>query len=156
MSRVHDSADVILNVYDASPLNKWTYHLGLGKFHSGIEIYGIEYAYGPVDGVMNIDPKSGVIKNKVTFRTSLKLGETTKSRSEVRDLINDIDDHFLPDQYDPFSQNSNHFTDRVAGRLCHTTIPQWVNSIPDLAAFSYFYPKLRLFSVVNENEREKA
>ena len=156
MSRVHDSADVLLNVYDASPLNKWTYYLGWGKFHSGIEIYGTEYIYSAVDGVRPIHPRAGVIKNKVTFRTSMKLGETTKSRSEVRDVINTVDDHFLPEEYDPFSQNSNHFTDRVAGRLCHTTIPQWVNLMPDLAAFSYFYPKLKLFSVTADDQSEKA
>lgn len=37
---------VIVNVYDLAPGNKYTYGCGLGIFHSGVEVYGVEYAFG--------------------------------------------------------------------------------------------------------------
>jgi hypothetical protein len=40
-------APVTLNVYDlTTQMNSWTYWCGVGVFHAGVEIYGIEYAYG--------------------------------------------------------------------------------------------------------------
>ena len=37
---------VILNVYDMFGTNDYTSNVGLGVFHSGLEVYGREYAYG--------------------------------------------------------------------------------------------------------------
>jgi hypothetical protein len=40
-------AQVFLNVYDlTTEMNSWTYWCGVGVFHAGVEVYGIEYAYG--------------------------------------------------------------------------------------------------------------
>lgn len=40
-------ARVVLNVYDlADTYNSWTYWCGVGVFHSGVEVYGVEYAFG--------------------------------------------------------------------------------------------------------------
>lgn len=40
------STEVILNVYDLIEHNDWTYWCGVGVFHSGVEVFGVEYAYG--------------------------------------------------------------------------------------------------------------
>lgn len=37
---------VILNVYDMYWINEYTNSLGLGVYHSGVEIFGTEFAYG--------------------------------------------------------------------------------------------------------------
>lgn len=37
---------VMLNVYDLTTQNDWTYHCGIGVFHTGVEVYGVEYAFG--------------------------------------------------------------------------------------------------------------
>nr|GEW10189.1 hypothetical protein [Tanacetum cinerariifolium] len=36
---------VYLNVYDLTPMNGYAYWAGLGIFHSGVEVNGVEYAY---------------------------------------------------------------------------------------------------------------
>jgi len=40
------AARVWVNVYDLMPQNSWTYWCGVGVFHTGVEVYGIEYAFG--------------------------------------------------------------------------------------------------------------
>ena len=46
-------ARVVLNVYDlADTYNSWTYWCGVGVFHSGVEVYGVEYAFGGQGSVL--------------------------------------------------------------------------------------------------------
>lgn len=49
---------VYLNVYDLTPVNNYLYWFGLGVFHSGIEVHGMEYGFGAHDY-----PTSGVFEN---------------------------------------------------------------------------------------------
>lgn len=45
MSRVRHAEPVLLNVYDLHPANDWVYPLGLGAYHSGIEVFGEEWTF---------------------------------------------------------------------------------------------------------------
>jgi len=41
---------VRLNVYDLAEQNAYLYWAGVGIFHSGVEVYGVEFAYGKSPG----------------------------------------------------------------------------------------------------------
>ncbi|KAM7494053.1 hypothetical protein LguiB_028662 [Lonicera macranthoides] len=124
-----------LNVYDLTPVNNYLYWFGLGIFHSGIEVHGLEYGYGaheyPSSGVFEVEPKScpGFI-----FRRSVLLGSTNMSRSEFRTFMEDLSAKYHGDMYHLISKNCNHFTDEVSMRLTGKPIPVWVNRLAKLGS----------------------
>lgn len=139
--------EVRLNVYDTSSNNVWTKLCGLGKYHSGIVVFDKEYIFRVPDGVTNIAPGTGGIKTKLSRKpiASLVLGETDKSRAAISDIIAKLSITFSPESYDPLDRNSNHFAERLSIELCKKTIPQWVNLVADLAAFSQSSPFFNVF-----------
>ena len=60
---------VRVNVYDLTPRNKYLFPMGLGFYHSGVEVRGREYMFGE-DGVIAHPPRA--IDN---FRQSVVVGE---------------------------------------------------------------------------------
>ncbi|KAJ0961899.1 hypothetical protein J5N97_029727 [Dioscorea zingiberensis] len=125
-----------LNVYDLTTINNYLYWFGLGIFHSGIEAYGMEYAFGahdyPTSGVFEVEPKScpGFI-----YRRSVWLGTTDMSRSEFRLFMENLAGNYYGDTYHLISKNCNHFTDDVCRHLTGKPIPGWVNRLARLGSF---------------------
>ncbi|KAL3571699.1 hypothetical protein D5086_025603 [Populus alba] len=68
---------VYLNVYDLTPMNGYAYWAGLGIFHSGVEVHGVEYAFGahdyPTSGVFEVEPRQCP---GFKFRRSIFIGTT--------------------------------------------------------------------------------
>uniref|UniRef100_A0A5B6ZYE5 PPPDE domain-containing protein n=1 Tax=Davidia involucrata TaxID=16924 RepID=A0A5B6ZYE5_DAVIN len=124
---------IMLNVYDLTPLNHYTYLVGVGIFHSGIEVHGMEYGFGahdfPVSGVFEVEPKScpGFI-----YRCSIPLGRINMAPSEFRMFIESIASDYHGDTYHLMSKNCNHFTDDISWRLTGRQIPGWVNRLARL------------------------
>jgi deubiquitinase DESI2 len=54
-------APVVVNVYDLTPQNNVMYWMGVGVYHTGVEVHGIEYAFGGHDydlsGVFATNPR---------------------------------------------------------------------------------------------------
>lgn len=129
-------AMLYLNVYDLTPINNYLYWFGLGIFHSGIEVHGLEYGFGaheyPTSGVFEVEPKScpGFI-----FRRSVLLGSTDMSRSEFRSFMEHLSGKYHGDTYHLIAKNCNHFTDEVCTRLTGKSIPGWVNRLARLGSF---------------------
>ncbi|GAB4858081.1 hypothetical protein Ancab_015983 [Ancistrocladus abbreviatus] len=128
-----------LNVYDLTPLNNYLYWLGLGIFHSGIEVHGMEYGFGaheyPSSGVFEVEPRScpGFV-----FRRSILLGSTEMSRAEFRSFMEQLASKYHGDTYHLIAKNCNHFTDEVCMKLTGKSIPGWVNRLARLASGSFF------------------
>ncbi|KAF5812709.1 putative PPPDE putative peptidase domain-containing protein [Helianthus annuus] len=126
---------VILNVYDLTPINSYSIWFGFGIFHSGIQVYGMEYGFGahdfPISGVFEVEPKSCP---GFTYRCSIPLGHVTKSPSEFREFIETVASEYHGDTYHLISKNCNHFTDDISQRLTGRGIPGWVNRLAKLGA----------------------
>nr|DAD21739.1 TPA_asm: hypothetical protein HUJ06_023202 [Nelumbo nucifera] len=75
---------VYLNVYDLTPMNGYVYWAGLGVFHSGVEVHGVEYAFGahdyPSSGVFEVEPRQCP---GFKFRKSIFMGTTCLDPTQV-------------------------------------------------------------------------
>ncbi|RAL44522.1 unnamed protein product [Cuscuta campestris] len=125
-----------LNVYDLTTINNYLYWFGVGVFHSGIEVHGLEYGYGAHEysssGVFEVEPRCCP---GFTFRRSILLGSTDKSPSEVRSFMVQLSRKYHGDSYHLIAKNCNHFTDEVCMHLTGKPIPGWVNRLARVGSF---------------------
>ncbi|URE08880.1 hypothetical protein MUK42_03761 [Musa troglodytarum] len=121
---------VYLNVYDLTPINGYAYWLGLGVYHSGVQVHGVEYAYGahehPTTGIFEGEPRQCP---GFTFRKSILIGRTDLGPREVRALMEELAAEYTGDTYNLVSKNCNHFCDEACLRLTGKPIPKWVNRL---------------------------
>jgi len=118
---------VVLNVYEpaqnASPMG--------GVYHSGIVLFDTEYMFAQgnssVSGIVEHRPRV-LSDSQWQFREALRLGETSKSRQDVRALIAQLKagGEWRGDSYNVMRKNCNHFTAAVAKEL-GLEVPGWVN-----------------------------
>jgi len=125
---------VILNVYDMYWTNEYTSNVGLGVFHSGLEIFGTEFAYGghpfPISGVFEISPRDAEdLGEQFKFKQSLHLGHTDFTEDEVKRIVGELGREYRGDRYHLMSKNCNHFSSALAQILVGKEIPTWVNRL---------------------------
>lgn len=136
---------VILNVYDMYWLNDWTNNIGIGVYHSGVEVHNTEYAYGghpfSFSGIFEISPRQhDELGEQFRFRQSILLGYTEFIDDDVRRLVEEVGNQFRGDKYHLMNNNCNHFSSALTQILCGQEIPSWVNR---LAQFSSCVPFLQ-------------
>ncbi|KAK9101781.1 hypothetical protein Sjap_019035 [Stephania japonica] len=125
-----ESFPVFLNVYDLSPINGYAYWLGLGVYHSGVEVHGVEYAFGahdsPTTGIFEVEPREcpGFM-----FRKSIPIGRTELDRKQVRALMEKLSEDYKGNSYNLITKNCNHFCNDASLRLTNKPIPRWVNRL---------------------------
>ncbi|KAK4747091.1 hypothetical protein SAY87_026128 [Trapa incisa] len=125
---------VYLNVYDLTPMNGYAYWVGLGIYHSGVQVHGIEYGFGAHEqsttGIFEVDPKHCP---GFTFRKSILIGQTDLGPKEVRLFMEELAEEYLGNTYHLIMKNCNHFCNDVCLRLTGKPIPSWVNRLARLS-----------------------
>ncbi|XP_059643914.1 deSI-like protein At4g17486 [Cornus florida] len=133
---ISGSVPVYLNVYDLTSINGYAYWLGLGVYHSGVQVHGVEFAFGaheyPTTGIFEGEPKQC---DGFTFRKSILIGWTDMSPTEVRSLMEEFADKYKGNAYNLISKNCNHFCNDACIRLAGTPIPSWVNRLARIGLF---------------------
>ncbi|PWA45319.1 hypothetical protein CTI12_AA515170 [Artemisia annua] len=124
------SNPVYLNVYDLTSINGYAYWLGLGVYHSGLQVHGVEYAFGSHErtstGICEGEPKQC---DGFRFRKQILIGWTEMNKKEVRKVIEELADEYKGISYNLITKNCNHFCNDVCVRLTGNTIPRWVNRL---------------------------
>uniref|UniRef100_A0A914VZC3 PPPDE domain-containing protein n=1 Tax=Plectus sambesii TaxID=2011161 RepID=A0A914VZC3_9BILA len=129
---------VRLNVYDMYWLNEYASTVGIGVFHTGIEVYGVEYAYGghpfAFSGIFDNTPQDAEeLGENFKFRESILVGETDFTAGDVRHMIQLMGHEYKGDRYHLISKNCNHFTAALAKTLTGKDIPGWVNRLASIS-----------------------
>lgn len=124
---------VYLNVYDLTPINGYAYWLGLGIYHSGVQVHNVEYGFGahdhPSTGIFEVEPRQCP---GFTFRKSILIGRTDLGPKEVRAFMEKLAQDYSGNSYHLITKNCNHFCNDVCIKLTGKTIPRWVNRLARL------------------------
>jgi len=132
---VDQGAAVMLNIYTLPALGG---SLGLlGVFHSGIEVYGNEYAYGcnprrpDGTGVWKCRPRQ---TQGFKYKRTVFLGMTSAREETVKVIVDRLYNCWIAGAYDVVCHNCNHFTEEFCQALLGKPIPPWVNRLARVAA----------------------
>ncbi|XP_077233258.1 deSI-like protein At4g17486 isoform X2 [Tasmannia lanceolata] len=126
---------VYLNVYDLTPVNDCVYWAGLGIFHAGVEVHGVEYAFGahdyPTSGVFEVEPRQCP---GFKFRKSIFIGTTCLDPIQVREFMEHHAVNYHGDTYHLIVKNCNHFCKDICYKLTGNSIPKWVNRLASIGS----------------------
>ncbi|XP_071733239.1 deSI-like protein At4g17486 [Rutidosis leptorrhynchoides] len=144
---------VYLNVYDLTPMNGYAYWAGFGIFHSGVEVHGVEYAFGahdyPTSGVFEVEPRQCP---GFKFRRSILIGTTCLNPLQVREFIEHHAASYNGDTYHLIAKNCNHFCNDICYKLTGKHIPKWVNRLAKLGStFNFVLPEALKVSAVQQS-----
>ena len=143
---------VILNVYEyfwitctGQEYTLSTQHHGV--FHSGIEVYGTQFAYEghpfPYSGIYEISPRQIKYGGKFKFKLSIHLGNTDFTEEEIRHILTELGDEWRGDRYHAMNKNCNNFAEAIAWILIgQNEMPTWVNRLAYIVSSYTIIPKL--------------
>ena len=139
---------VWLNVYHLTWLNYLLQIIGLGIFHTSIEINSNEYSFGSTDEDVAgfYINKVGQISKELTLKEKIYMGNTIYKKNNIERLLALESPYWMGRTYDPFLKNCNHFTKNFLKIILVGNInyPIYINRICKFAhVFSSFYPPIK-------------
>ncbi|KAL1923645.1 uncharacterized protein VTP21DRAFT_8625 [Calcarisporiella thermophila] len=130
---------VYLHVYTMLPPSAIAFittALGIGVYHSGVEIRGREYCFGAhpheLPGIFVVTPKVG--PPGVTYRKSIFMGYCKYSDNHINRIIHTISREYTGVSYRLLTRNCNHFSSDLCRRLLGKPIPNWINRAAAIAS----------------------
>ncbi|WOK93107.1 deSI-like protein [Canna indica] len=152
-SQSSGNGPVYLNVYDLTPMNGYMYWVGLGVFHTGIEVHGVEYAFGahdyPTSGVFEVEPRQCP---GFRFRKSIFVGTTCLDSRQVREFVEMESLNYNGDTYHLIVKNCNHFCEDIIYKLTGNSIPKWVNRLARIGSFcNCILPKALKITAIHQD-----
>jgi len=127
---------IYINIYDLHGLNYYLHPFGVGAYHTGIQLFDVEFAFGAHDnsntGVYESEPKQSC---SAQFRASVYLGTTKLSIDEILDAIEELKIEYAGCTYNLFNKNCNHFSNDLCKRLLANGIPKYLNRLATLSGF---------------------
>mmetsp|Transcript_6182 Transcript_6182/g.9322 ORF Transcript_6182/g.9322 Transcript_6182/m.9322 type:complete len:220 (+) Transcript_6182:18-677(+) len=124
--------NVTVNVYDLpgqTTTNNNLYPLGLGFYHSGVQINEYEYSFSET-GVCRTRP---LLPAYGTLRAQLSMGQFNGSAADILIIINRLRNNtFKPEAYDILRCNCNHFSEAFCIELLGVSLPDWLNRAASL------------------------
>jgi len=141
------STPVYISIYDMYTMNNYIAMIGVGIYHTGIEIFGKEFGYGghpfPFSGIFEMQPRdTEELGETFRFKESIEIGRTDFSPSEVEQIIAMLGRDFRGIDYHLMNKNCNHFTEKLCKTLCGVEIPAWINRLAYLTTFVPFVEKM--------------
>jgi hypothetical protein len=98
--------------------------VGMGAYHTSLEIDGFVYVYAANVGITKtkltstITPETMVPPQMATYRESIYLGSCQRTRTEIHEIVRNLQSNsFGPQSYHLVHRNCNHFTETFATAL---------------------------------------
>ena len=154
---------VYLNIYNVSGLNTLLEWLGVGLYHTSIELYKHEFSYGGHDydcsGIVCVEAGNNA---GLTQKERIPVGVTYYSEDEIDDIVKAFGDYWIGQDYNPFGHNCNSFTERFLSHIADKEeyyYPEYINRFTKLGALlrMWFKPLQAIFGdIVQYDEEEPA
>ncbi|KAL1917509.1 uncharacterized protein VTP21DRAFT_3902 [Calcarisporiella thermophila] len=137
---------VFLHVYSLLPpsaLSLMVSSLGVGVYHTGVEIRGKEYCFGAhpynFSGIFSVKPKIG--PKGVRYKKSILMGYCQLNDTEINRVLHRLAQSFTGMSYHLLERNCNHFSSDLCEQLVGVAIPDWVNRAARVAScFPFLIP----------------
>ena len=129
------ATSIYLNIYDLTPLNKYLDCLGIGAYHSAVQIFDTEFSFGAhpynFSGVIESQPNTNKL---LQLRKTILIGQTTMKLNEINKVLNEVKKKFNGNTYDVFKNNCNHFANELCMKLLNKKIPRHINRLSNFSS----------------------
>jgi len=131
---------VTLHVYDLGThqsvqnINKVSFAIGGGLYHTAVEIYGKEYSFGYAEAGSGVFGCLPAQCNLHTYKQAVALGDTLMSKAAVMQLLREMAQDYQAQTYDLLNRNCHTFCQELATRLGVAGLPGFITRFPSIGS----------------------